>query len=87
MVDDIQEGGESAVMEEASFLMSPQPFEGSCPIAPIRCPVCLETVHANFGRGMHIPSRLCEEGRDMAGGASGLTCEEGFAVGCSGAVK
>src|ERR1041385_308059 len=62
MIDDIVQSREPPVVKKSSFLMCPESAQGRGPILPVGCAICLKVVDPDLARGVHIPTRLGEEG-------------------------
>src|SRR6476646_5192205 len=75
VLHDRQQGGESAVVIEAAFLVRPDSLERSGPVAAVGGTVRLEIINPDFGAGVHRPAWLGVERRNVAGRAARLTVE------------
>src|SRR5688572_11626879 len=59
------DGRKPPVMVEPAFLTSEQSSERRRAIATVGRPVCLKIIDTDFGRGVHRPAGLGEQGRHM----------------------
>lgn len=82
MINDVEQGGEPFIMDEAAFLMRPGSLERRCPVHIVRRPHRLEVVNADLGGPVHVPPLLGKERGHVAPGTVGLPFEEGFLARC-----
>src|ERR1051325_10133747 len=80
VVDHVEQSREASVVVEAALLVRPQPVERSRSVTLVGRAHGLELVYSYFGPRVHVPARLCEERRRVAGGAPGLVTEKLLAL-------
>lgn len=76
MVDYVEQGWETSIVEEPALGVCPQSSQRSRPIAMVWSPVGLEVVDADLATLMQVPARLRPSWLGVAAGAVGLPAEQ-----------
>src|SRR5215213_2892254 len=87
VVDHIQQGFKTPIVIKATFHMSPKTLKWSCPVAPVRRPICLEGVNADLFGSVHVPTWFCVKGWNMAACTHCLSFKKGISTGGGCRVK
>src|SRR6266404_6575460 len=80
MIDDIEQGGEAAIVIKTALCVSPQTFQWRCAITVVGRAGGLKVVYADFFGCVQVPAWFCKQRGNMTGGALSTTIEDRLAT-------